>query len=303
MSNTMQKRVEEEAARFGMHKARGFGGDRHRISWEIKCSRCPKEYRAFWAPHIATEAMLKTMRQRGWNVGVGMRPLCPECFHGKAVAPVEKPDDQSFDRFIPPAPTTAIYHALLDASENTAARKVLGEKLEKVQDRLAIAQVNYEIEQKNMEEIARQEKKARRDERQQRREARRAQRLLEEAEAMKAAAQRLADEEKEQMGNPSLKITHTIFQLLDSVFDGNKKLYRSGYNDARVAKDCGTTEDVVAAVRREVYGELSDDPRLATIRDDIALVEMQIAEANKGFQQQLADLRSRVEQVRVNLLR
>jgi hypothetical protein len=302
MSNTMQKRVEEEAARFGMFKARGFGGDRHRISWEIKCSRCPKEYRAFWAPYIATEQMLKTMRARGWNVGAGLRPLCPECFRNRVIAPVAKPEDQSFDRFIPPEPTTAIYHALLTASEHTATRKVLGEKLEIVQDRLAIAQVNFENEQKNLEEVKRAEKKARNEERQQRREARRAAKLLAEAEAMKAAAERLADEEK-QMGNPNLKITHTVFQLLDSVFDANKKLYRSGYNDARVAKDAGTTEDVVAGIRREVYGELSDDPRFQAIKDDIALVEMQVVEVTKNFERQIADLRSRVEQLRVNLLR
>lgn len=302
-TNTMSQRVEAEAARLGFFKVKNFGNTGHKIAWEITCSKCNKLFRAFWPPQIPTESITKNMRVRGWDIGIGMRPLCKDCRGSKDLAPLAKPENQSFDRHIT-EPTSAVYHALLAAANTTITRKVLTEKLDEAADTLIYAKERHAQASDQAEALRREEKKWRREEREKHREARRAARLEADAEAMRQAALKL---DEENMNSPNLKITHSVFQLLDSVFDPNKRLYRASYNDARVAKDCGTTEEHVANLRREVYGELSEDPRIQAIKDDITLLEMQMQEAMAAIQKnvggQIADMRSRLEQLRVNIAR
>lgn len=291
--------AEDDAARIGFVKRHSNDNGKHRTAWEITCSRCFFTYKATWSPAIPADQLAKNVRVRGWDVGVGMRPLCPMCAHKKDKGPLAKPEEHSFQRFVPPEPDSSVYHALLTAVDKTTGRQALMSKLEKTTDKLLLAQETYEAAQAECEALKQAEKRARKEERQQRREARRAARLVEEAAEMERTAHAL--EEKNEMANPSLKITHTVFQLLDSVFDPIKRLYRPPYSDARVAKDCGTTEEVVRGLRAEVYGELAEDPRIQNVMDDIALAEMQFAEFVKNSERIFSDLKSRVDQLRANV--
>jgi hypothetical protein len=68
---------------------------------------------------------------------------------------------------------------------------------------------------------------------------------------------------------PSPKLQRTVYALLDTVFDEEARRYKQGYSDAQVAKDCGTSEAVVAYLRHDAFGELAEDPRIAGLRDDV----------------------------------
>lgn len=103
--------------------------------------------------------------------------------------------------------------------------------------------------------------------------------------------------------SPTPKITHAVFQQLDAVFDGAKRLYKHGWTDAKVAKECGTSEDVVTYLRFETFGELAEDPRLQSIKDDIQLLEMQIADVKKNSDKAIRDLLSRVDQLQGSMPR
>jgi hypothetical protein len=96
---------------------------------------------------------------------------------------------------------------------------------------------------------------------------------------------------------PSPKIAHVVFQQLDAVFSAEKRLYNHGWTDQRVAKECGTSEDVVAYLRTETFGQLAEDPRISALRDDIALMGMEAERVRKEWEAQLHELRSRVEQM------
>lgn len=96
---------------------------------------------------------------------------------------------------------------------------------------------------------------------------------------------------------PSPKITHAVFQLLDGVFDPLKRLYKSGYTDQRVAREAGTTEEIVAYLRNETFGALAEDPRISNMRDDLELLRMEAAETFAKLQKGIGELHSRLEQV------
>jgi hypothetical protein len=300
---SMAIRVEEEAARFGFVKVRGMADNHRKIGWKIHCAKCPAEFLTYWPIEVPPESMVKAMRVRQWDVGRGERPLCPTCAHAPHKGPLAKPEAQSFTPFVEPMPDTVVYHQLLNAAEKTARRAVLSHKLDEATTHLVKASSDLERTREQTEQLRKIEKQARRDERNQRKDARRAARLAQEAEAFAALAQKIEShsDEGNAMNNPSMKITHTVFQLLDSVFDVNKRLYRAGYNDARVARDAGTTEEMVSKLRVEVYGELSEDPRIQAIKDDIELLNMQLTETAKANERMVRDLQSRLEQLRVNL--
>lgn len=333
--SSLVARLEAEASRYGF--LRTHHG--HRTGWEVRCSKCPKIFTAGWPPSVPTEMMIKNMRKRSWDVGQGMRPLCPDCAHASDQKPKTKPNHQSFTLYAPPLPKTLIAASLLDAGVTLALKDVpevpsfdewkaeqatkppsvmtgvldeadlRGHKARKGEllDKLADAMTNkmratsklLEAQQKRAEH-AREIRLARVEERRKRKADQTVQDQIKLRDIAEKAKQNPPAEPKMQT-QPNLKITHTVFQLLDSIFDRNKRLYRSGYSDARVAKDAGTTEDVVAALRVEVYGTLAEDPRIQSVKDDIALLEMQQAELNKNFERSISDLNSRVEQLRSNL--
>lgn len=325
--------VEQDAARAGFHKKR-LPPDFRRVQWSLQCANCPALFTANWDSGMKPEAMMVHVRRRQWDVGYGMRPLCPECAFSKKVSPAKKPEHQNFERWV--APETLIFNRLLAAAEKRSRDERIAHNIEVVLD------LNEAIKDRDAEEAALKaekhaavladEKAARKELMRQRVSASQKARwerikAREEAQAAGAEALRIAQlkeracgtlmdssntvfecnpqiapqVEEETMNKPAIspspKIQHTVFQLLDQVFDANKRLYRSGYTDQRVARDCGTSEDVVAYLRNETFGALAEDPRISNIRDDLELLQMDAAEKFAALQKQMGELRSRIEQI------
>lgn len=67
-------RIAEEAARAGFRKETGRN---NRVSWCIRCYACKAEFKtASWGPSTTSDAMIKDMRRKGWDVGYGKKPTC-----------------------------------------------------------------------------------------------------------------------------------------------------------------------------------------------------------------------------------
>lgn len=77
---------------------------------------------------------------------------------------------------------------------------------------------------------------------------------------------------------PDPKIARKIYALLDEHFDDHKRLYRGAWSDEAVAKKLDVSVEVVISIRRAAYGELSEDPKVQRLRDDIELLRMELDE-------------------------
>lgn len=80
---------------------------------------------------------------------------------------------------------------------------------------------------------------------------------------------------------PNLKLARKVYAALDEHFDEDKKMYRDGWNDLTISKSLGVSQDVVTRIRREAYGELAMDPKLAKLSDDIELLRMEYDDAQQ----------------------
>lgn len=324
----IQDSIEHDAARMGFVRFRE-PPDYRTIAWKIKCSRCPVEFKAHWNPGSKPELMQKNMRTRQWDVAIGMRPLCPTCLKGNK-GPLAKPEHQNFKPYIPPR--TAIFDGLLHAAEDRAHKERMAHLTEVVLDmnqaRADHRQEEAELKvEKRVLTVAMREEnklaamraradhartmklarlKAVKEAREAGSDALAAQKLRERLTLVKAVSPQepqqapQAKEEETIMKNgltPSPKITHAVFQLLDGVFDPLKRLYKSGYTDQRVAREAGTTEEIVAYLRNETFGALAEDPRISNMRDDLELLRMEAAETFAKLQKGMSELHSRLEQV------
>jgi hypothetical protein len=84
-----------------------------------------------------------------------------------------------------------------------------------------------------------------------------------------------------------------MFGLLQMHFDPETGTYGSGYSDAKVAADCRLSVDMVAAVRKEAFGDLKV-PSEAQLNADIAALESLLEEATAPIRSELASLKRRV---------
>ncbi|HEY4356004.1 MAG TPA: hypothetical protein VGN16_09675 [Acidobacteriaceae bacterium] len=238
----------DDAAKIGFTRRPG-GCDRHRIAWEIVCSKCPKKFSAYWEMNFKPEGMIKQMRTRKWEVGYNQDPLCPDCAHPRKVK-VPVPVAAT-------APPTAIADELVRASVELIVKQpdipILD--LPTLPTPLKLSGHHVEIKMSNKP-------------------------------------------------NPSPKVAHAVFQALDTHFDGEKRRYTgNGWDDARVAKEAGTTEEIVAYLRNETFGALAEDPRVQKIADDLLLLEMQIEEVVTNSKRAFRDLNSRLDQLKAALAR
>lgn len=357
-SNVLRS-IEADAERYGFYKRRlGMGHGHQTTAWVINCSKCPQEFRAYWSPNTSPALMVKNMRVRHWDVGLGERPLCPACAHKKDRAPEKKPA-QSFDVHLHELPKTVMRDKLVDAAvvlgsalpaplplpiameqygkekkwanevhsnvvsvppsvqimHNAACdstRNALRARIEELvpeiagkRERVAAAEQRVlEARQAKMEHARKvqQGKLARRDDEiRHQAEIVAQKKYVEPTPAPKLSIPsveiRMTDSTLGKMPTPSPKITHIVFQQLDAIFDASKRLYNHGWTDQRVAQECETSEEVVAYLRRETFGELSEDPRITSLREDVRLMEMESEDITKRFNAQIAELRSRVDQM------
>lgn len=332
--HNIQSDVEYDAARAGFHKKR-LPPDFRQVQWSLQCAKCPELFHANWPSGMKPEAMMTHLRRRQWDVGYGMRPLCPKCAFSKNVSPAKKPEHQNFERWVPPP--TKIFDALLAASNKRAVDERRAHKLEVIMDlNQAVADADAEVKTLKAERHATRATEAEEQRKEKMRErvsiaqkarwARIKQTKIASEEALRVAQLKeracgtlsdspelhfhIAPQEAPQaeeevinmltqpkMPTPSPKITHAVFQLLDGVFDPAKRLYKSGYTDQRVARECGTSEEVVLYLRVETFGQLAEDPRISNIRDDLELLGMDAAEKFAALQKALGEIRSRLEQI------
>jgi len=93
---------------------------------------------------------------------------------------------------------------------------------------------------------------------------------------------------------PNPVIMRRVITLLNDQFDIDKRLYRDGWSDERVAKDAETSPEFVTTFRRSAYGELAEDPMISRLRDDIAalkeLLDQEAAKLRAHFDAQIREL-------------
>lgn len=317
----VQDEIEADAARIGFIKERR-GPDFRQISWRLKCSKCPRDFTASWDAGCPPDFMIKNVRKRQWDVDYGMRPLCPDCAHKKDKAPLPKPEHQNFKPWVPPA--TMIFDRLLDAAELRSKQAVIPKLWANVEAaEKAIIEAKGEV--RELRATASEESRlAAQQARMTHAREMKLQRIKDAQIARDAGATALRNAQLKERAcacppesaheivnapqayeekmvkiapTPTPKISHAVFQCLDGVFDAAKRLYKSGYTDQRVAKECGTSEDVVAYLRVETFGQLAEDPRISAMRDDLELMRMESAEVFAKLQKQMGEMASRVEQL------
>jgi hypothetical protein len=98
--------------------------------------------------------------------------------------------------------------------------------------------------------------------------------------------------------SPDPKITRRVIVALEEHFDDQRKLYREGWSDERVAKEAQASLEFVIKYRRDGYGELAEDPEYAKLRDDIHAMDKlfmeQLKKLELSFAAQFNELSSRL---------
>jgi len=121
--------------------------------------------------------------------------------------------------------------------------------------------------------------------------------------ARKAAQARWSKEEPEQVEatpmdemTPAAKKAHRmVMMMLEEQYDETHKRYRSGWNDERIAKECGTSKASVAKTREEFFGPAGIPEEAAKLRDGIEHLRKEAAASHADFDKRLAALSSRFE--------
>lgn len=88
------------------------------------------------------------------------------------------------------------------------------------------------------------------------------------------------------------KLQRKVFALLDDHFDEDKRLYRSGWSDKKIAEEAQTSEQFVQTLRKGAYGELAEDPAVTALRAEINA----LTDEAKALEDMLLDQLSKIEQ-------
>jgi len=97
--------------------------------------------------------------------------------------------------------------------------------------------------------------------------------------------------------NPSPMISRAVYGLLEDHLDEKMRQYRDGYSDVRIAEEVGCHESVVRDIRLSAFCELVEDARLSSLRQEIEAYEKTLAKVVKQTSDDIAALRSRLEQI------
>jgi len=104
-------------------------------------------------------------------------------------------------------------------------------------------------------------------------------------------------EEPTKTTTPSPMISRAVFGLLEDHLDEKMRQYRDGYSDVRIAEEVGCHETVVRDIRISAFCELVEDARLSALRAEIEAYEKTLAKIMKQTSDDIAALRSRLEQI------
>ena len=92
----------------------------------------------------------------------------------------------------------------------------------------------------------------------------------------------------------TMKAQAAMFRLLDQHFDAEVGRFDEGWSDDRIAKETGLKKEAVAEFRRAGFGEIREDPAVASIRADIASLAKLAEEQNGALAQGIAEIRARL---------
>ncbi len=76
----------------------------------------------------------------------------------------------------------------------------------------------------------------------------------------------------------AMKAQTAMFRLLDTHFDEDAGRYADGWDDARVAKETGIAIAMVAAFRKEGFGEIKASPELTAIAGDLKTLKTMVSD-------------------------
>lgn len=88
-----------------------------------------------------------------------------------------------------------------------------------------------------------------------------------------------------------------VFQLLEDNFNPGDGVYLRDYDDARIAKETGVSENAVKEYRTAAFGKLKPPTELHKCKMDLDELEALFLKTDGEFRQQMKDLRQRVMQL------
>lgn len=97
------------------------------------------------------------------------------------------------------------------------------------------------------------------------------------------------------------KLQRKVFSLLDDHFDEDKRLYRAGWSDKKIAEAAETSEQFVATLRRGAYGELAEDPAVSALKGEIALLEQTAKQIEDELLNRMTELSQQITALHTRL--
>jgi len=98
---------------------------------------------------------------------------------------------------------------------------------------------------------------------------------------------------------PDPKIRFKVNILLGEHFDADKRLYHADWSDARIAKELDVNPDIVGSLRKEVFGELAEDPMMTQFRRDMEalpdLIADEYAAVEERHHAELLDIKKKLD--------
>lgn len=88
-----------------------------------------------------------------------------------------------------------------------------------------------------------------------------------------------------------------VFQLLEDNFNAGDGIYLHEYDDARIAKETGVSENAVKEYRLAAFGKLRPPTELHKCKMDLDELEALFLKTDGEFRTQIKDLKQRILQI------
>jgi hypothetical protein len=85
-----------------------------------------------------------------------------------------------------------------------------------------------------------------------------------------------------------------VFQLLEDNFDAGEGQYLHGFDDARIAKETGISEQAVKDYRTSAFGKLKAPTELHKLKQDLSDLETAFLKMDAEFREAIKDVKARI---------
>lgn len=113
--------------------------------------------------------------------------------------------------------------------------------------------------------------------------------------------EKAASKEMSKVDSINPKLQRKVFNLLDDHFDEDKRLYRAGWSDKKIADEAQTSEQFVTSLRKGAYGELAEDPAITMIRADINALSNEAKAIADQMLNRMGEIEAKITQLRERL--